>query len=268
MILAEPPPSQGDLHFSLLGFPVRIHPFFWLMTLLLGPFGGKPIYALMWVVAVLICILLHELGHAVVMKFYGYYPSIVLYSFGGLTIPQRGPYSVRRPGPWGDMLIAFAGPASGFILAALLVLGFHNLGGCPFTVFQPSWHDVVPTIDIGNFNLFLFVHFILYICVWWGLVNLLPIYPLDGGLIAQQAFFLKNPQNAMRQSLVLSVAVGGIVTAVTLIQALNQARQVLDQPHGVDVFALLTCFFLPLFFGYLTFTNYETLQSYRIRGGW
>ena len=121
MILAEPSPSQGDLHFSLLGFPVRIHPWFWLVALLLSDLRDEPVHVVLWVVAMLLCILLHELGHAVVMQAYGYRPSIVLYSFGGLAIPHPGRAGVRRPGPWGEMLIAFAGPASGFILAAVLV---------------------------------------------------------------------------------------------------------------------------------------------------
>ena len=91
----------------------------------------------MWVVAVVLCILLHELGHAMVMRTYGYCPSIVLYSFGGLAIPHPGP-RVRRPGPWGEMLIAIAGPASGFILAAVLALGLHYLGGYPLMIFDSS----------------------------------------------------------------------------------------------------------------------------------
>ena len=91
----------------------------------------------MWVVAMLLCILLHELGHAVVMQAYGYRPSIVLYSFGGLAIPHSGRYGVRRPGPWGDMLIAFAGPASGFILAAVLALGLHYLGNSLLARLRP-----------------------------------------------------------------------------------------------------------------------------------
>ena len=34
---------------------------------------------------------------------------------GGLAIPHAGRNSIRRPGPWGQMLISFAGPASGLI---------------------------------------------------------------------------------------------------------------------------------------------------------
>ena len=130
MFFAEPSPSQGDLHFSLLGFPVRIHPWFWIAAIILGSSAREPVLVFLWVVAMLLCILLHELGHALVMRAYGYHPSIVLHSFGGLAIPHAGGYDVRRPGPWGDMLISFAGPASGFILAAALVLPVYYLAIC------------------------------------------------------------------------------------------------------------------------------------------
>ena len=255
MILSEPSPSQGDLHFELLGFPVRIHPLFWLVGFFLGYPLRDPILVVLWVVAMLLCILLHELGHALVMRAYGYGASIVLYSFGGLAIPHPGRYGARRPGPWGDMLIAFAGPASGFVLAAVLTLGLHYLGGYPVDIFRSSWHDVVPVVGLPNKNLFYFVYFILEISVLWGLINLLPIYPLDGGLISQQVFVLTSPRDAVRQSLLLSVIVGGSVAAILLMQALNQ-------PDGVQ----WQDFYPPAFFGYLTYSNYTSLQSYH--GGW
>ena len=253
MILAEPSSSQGDLHFTLLGYPVRIHPLFWLLTLLLSGLGN-PIFVILWVLAVLLCILLHELGHAVVMRAYGYYPSIVLYSFGGLAIPQPGRYGVRRPGPWGDMLIAFAGPASGFILAAVLVLGLHYVGGYPLMIFDSSWRDVVPLVIVPNVYLTLFLHDIFYVTVMWGLVNLLPIYPLDGGQIAQQIFVLTNPQDAIRPSLILSVIIGGLMAVIALMHW-QSTMQWQD-------------FYLVVFFGWLSYSNYTTLQSHQIRGGW
>ena len=257
MFLAEPPTTKGDLHFSLLGYPVRIHPYFWLMAAMMGGLDQPAIYCVLWVAAVLVCILLHELGHAVVMKFYGYYPSIVLYSFGGLAIPHRGAYSVRQPGPWGDMLIAFAGPASGFILAAVLALGLRYVGGYDVTIFEPTWRQFVPTVSIPNHEfLHEFLGNVFYITVWWGLVNLLPIYPLDGGQIAQQVFYLNNPQDAIRPALILSVVVGGLVTGYLVMQ--------MNMKDGMDWRQL----YLPAFFGFLTYSNYARLQSHQIRGGW
>jgi len=237
VILAEPPPSQGDLHFSLLGFPVRIHPMFWLSAILLSNLSEKPIFVLLWVAAMILCILLHELGHAVVMRAYGYRPSIVLYSFGGLAIPHPGRNGVRRPGPLGDMLIAFAGPASGFLLAAVLTLGLY-LGGYQVEIFM----RVVPQVFIPNFILRTFLNSVLEISVMWGLLNLLPIYPLDGGQIAQQIFVMNNPRDALRQSLILSVIVGVIMAVIAFVQ--------------------WDSFFLPVLFLWLTYSNYTALQSY------
>jgi len=237
VILAEPPPSQGDLHFSLLGFPVRIHPMFWLSAILLSNLSAEPIVVLLWVAAMILCILLHELGHAVVMRAYGYRPSIVLYSFGGLAIPHPGRNGVRRPGPLGDMLIAFAGPASGFLLAAVLTLGLY-LGGYQVEIFM----RVVPQVFIPNFILRTFLNSVLEISVMWGLLNLLPIYPLDGGQIAQQIFVMNNPRDALRQSLILSVIVGVIMAVIAFVQ--------------------WDSFFLPVLFLWLTYSNYTALQSY------
>ena len=68
-MLGEPPRTQWDLHFPLFGFPVRVHPFFWAVALLMG-FRSSPrlIDLLLWVAAVFLAILVHELGHAIVMR--------------------------------------------------------------------------------------------------------------------------------------------------------------------------------------------------------
>ncbi len=242
MFLAEPPQSPYDLHFTMLGFPVRVHFLFWFAAAGLGFALGDPIFVALWVVATLLCILLHELGHAVVIQSYGNRASIVLYIFGGLAIPQPGRYNVRRPGPWGEMLIAFAGPASGFLLAAALVLGLHYLGGYPLAFY----FHVVPAILVPNQFLSNFLNSVLQISVMWGLMNLLPVYPLDGGQIAQQVFVLIHPHDAMRQSLILSVIVGGMMCFIAFVQWQD--------------------FMMGLLFLVLTYSNFMTLQSQP--GGW
>ena len=51
MFLGEPPATQADLHFRLFGFPVRVHPYFWVVTLLMGLGGGPadPQKTMIWV---------------------------------------------------------------------------------------------------------------------------------------------------------------------------------------------------------------------------
>jgi len=241
----EPPPSQGDVHFSLLGFPVRINPWFWLTAVCIGGLKVHPIVLLLWIAALLPCIVLHELGHALVMRAYGIDASIVLYSFGGLAIPRSRRYSFRQPGPWGQILISAAGPASGFILAALLVLGLHYVAGFRLA-FPPVFRGVVPAIIIFNHeNLTNYLYFVFQITVLYGLMNLLPVLPLDGGQIALQVFTLFHPSDAMRQALILSVIVSGLMCFVAITQWSDN-------------------FFVAVLFGWLTYSNFTGLQSLRL----
>jgi Zn-dependent protease len=167
-----------------------------------------------------------------------------LYSFGGLTIPHPGPNGARRPGPWGEMLISIAGPASGFILAAVLALGLNYLGGYPVGFVL----RVVPYVVMFDHPILgHLLNFVFLITVLWGLINLLPIYPLDGGQIAQQILVVTYPHDAIRQSLILSVIVGGMMVVIALMKWDD--------------------WLLAVFFVYLTYSNFTMLQSFRGHGG-
>jgi stage IV sporulation protein FB len=243
VLFAEPPRSPGDIHFVLFGIPVRIHPLFWLVAVMFG-LGSKtpPVVTLLWVAALLLAILIHELGHSVVMRTYGYYPSIVLHGFGGLAIPQ-GP---GRAGRWGQVLIAFAGPGAGFLLAAALYLGLRAMAGHGVHAgLVPIFRvPILPAVFIPDHELLeCFLNDIFWISVLWGLINLLPIYPLDGGHIAQEILVWANPRDGIPQSLILSIATAGamVLVAVTQWQSMWTA----------------------IFFGYLAYSSYMTLQAYR-----
>ncbi len=90
VILVEPPRSAWDVHFRLFGVPVRVHPFFWLVTLLIA---ARPQVeaadAIIFVIASFVSILIHELGHAAAIAYYGWRPRITLYSLGGLASYDR-----------------------------------------------------------------------------------------------------------------------------------------------------------------------------------
>ena len=252
-MLAEPPPTQADLCFQLLGFPVR-NPSVVLVggavlgTTLLVAAGDGPVLGRGRAVR----ILLHELGHAVVMRRFGFQPHIVLHGFGGLT--SFGPRSGFGPrlGPWGQILISAAGPATGFLLAAILVTGLRAAGpGVVIEWFGPGESfRVVPQVvqAVGWAKAMDFINIVLQVSVLWGLLNLLPILPLDGGQIAEQIFLLWAPRDAVRQSLVLSLVVAGFLAVVAAMQWHN--------------------WYLALFFGYLAYSNYRTLGFYGGHGRW
>ena len=140
MFSFEPPRTAYDVHFHIAGIPVRVHPFFWLATLILGsnswsangnadPDAGLKL--LIWVGVMFVSILVHELGHSVVMRYFGQTPRIVLHMLGGLAIADTDFLSRRaaRRTPQQQILISLAGPGAGFVLAALTAAWVTALGG-------------------------------------------------------------------------------------------------------------------------------------------
>jgi stage IV sporulation protein FB len=234
VLLGEPPRSPYDLNFSLLGIPVRVHPLFWLVTLMLGYNLGDVPSVLTWIAAVFLSILVHELGHAATMRAYGFRPWITLYGLGGQTAYDQGyAFRAKRSGTLDQVLISAAGPAAGFLLAAGLVLG----------LMLADYGHVLLNASVARL-----VHNMLFICIAWGLVNLLPIYPLDGGQIAREILLKISFHNGVRWSLGLSIVAAGAMAAVG--------------------FLLWRDWFVVVLFGYLAYVSYTTLKAYRGRNPW
>jgi len=256
MLLVEPPPSQGDLHFRVFGVPVRIHPWFWIVAVILG-LGGSgpadPLQTLVWVAVMFVSILVHEMGHAFRQRRFGGHPRVTLYGLGGLAACDDCDRSPRS-----QVLISLAGPAAGFLLAAAVVLlvrvsgrqiGFVPAGkevdweslGIQSAVIQPM---ILFRAYFEPFASELANHVVadlLQINILWGLINLLPIYPLDGGRVARELFTLSQPRRGIVQSLWLSIVVAGSMAAFGLLRG-----------------SIFTAFM----FGYLAYANYQTLQAY------
>ena len=248
MLLGEPPRTGGDLNFQLLGIPVRVHPFFWLIAVMLGIRGTEEASDLLiWVLAVFVSVLIHEMGHALTMRAYGISPWVTLYGLGGLA--SYDPTDARRVNWLGQVLISFAGPAAQFLLAAavmglLLLTGYTlelwHIG--PIFFFLPAGDAVVvsgPLTDLLN-NLII-------VSIFWGVLNLIPVYPLDGGQIAREVFVTVSPRNGIVQSLNLSI-VAAVAMAVVGLSWRSP--------------------FMALLFGLLAFGSYQMLQAYRNQRGW
>jgi Zn-dependent protease len=246
VLLGEPPRSGGDLNFQLFGIPVRVHPFFWLIAVMLGIRGTEEVSDLLiWVVAVFVSVLIHELGHALVMRAYGIWPWITLYSFGGLA--SYSPGEARHVGSFGQVLISFAGPGSQFLFVAVLA-AIMKAAGYDVVV----WTDgllplVLPGETVVSWGLTHLLIDLMYVSVAWGVLNLMPVYPLDGGQIAREVFVAASPGNGISMSLILSIVAGAGVAFVALSQG---------------------SIFLGLMFGLLAYGSYTTLQAYRNQRGW
>ena len=257
MLLGEPQPTRADLYFRLLGFPVRIHPFFWVMGVLLGmtPGPDPPLHVLIWVISVFVSILAHELGHAVLQKRYGGHPRITLYGLGGLAACDDCDRSTSA-----QITIALAGPVAGFLLAFAVLVGLALAGCHPQVLFAPTVEELEAFYEQGMARLSfpfsavvweglsqealtLFVADLLMINVLWGVINLLPIYPLDGGQISREICTLGDPRRGIVLSLQISFAFAVLMAGV-----------------GVLVWHSL---FTAVLFGMLAYSSYRTLQAYQ-----
>lgn len=245
MLLFQPPPyTRYDLNFNLAGIPIRVHPLFWVMTLLFGLSSGDPLQLLIWIIAVFVSILIHELGHALAMRLYGQPSQIVLHAMGGLTIPTQ----VRWGGEWAsvslssnqEIFISLAGPLAGFLFAVVVILVGLITGGS-FATTRLFGLIPFPMVLFGNQIANSIVLTFLWVNIFWGLINLLPVFPLDGGNVSRHILVHADPWAGLRKSLWVSVVAGGIVAAFSLI--------------------FMRSVYLALLFGLLAVQSYMTLKG-------
>ena len=179
-------PSLPGLRFRLFGFPVTIGVDFLLISVLLG-FGARPgLLLIEWVVVVAVSILIHELGHAFVLRHYSLRPEIRLWGMGGLTIS-----GFALP-PRKSILVSLAGPGIGIPVAIVVM------------VIRPWLPQVDPIWTIAND--------LVAINLFWGLLNLLPLGGLDGGNVVTNLFVLAMGERGRRPGMIL-VAIASLVIA-------------------------------------------------------
>jgi stage IV sporulation protein FB len=247
LFFQEPSPTHYDLRFSIAGIPVRVHPAFWLITLLFGSASGNLASLLVWIPAVFVSILVHELGHAFAMRRYGRPAHIVLYFGGGLTIPEAVSWGYRQQTDIAltinqEIAVSLAGPAAGFLMAGLVLASVAVAGGSVGITFL---FGLLPyplaQLPASGWLIGLIVGSLLWVNIFWGLINLMPVYPLDGGQVARYVWLKRNPWDGVRRSLWLSVIVGAVAALVGL--------------------ALLNSLYVALLFGLLAFQSYQSLQG-------
>jgi hypothetical protein len=139
-----PDSSRGEWRFRIFGIPVRVHPWFWLTTLIMGA-NQETGAAMIWIAVCFVSILLHELGHVWAYHAFGERGSVVLYGFGGMAIPERDVDRSTRA----QVLISLAGPAAGFCLAGLVGIAAVLAGAKVFFGFRMY---VVPSVGAYLFS--------------------------------------------------------------------------------------------------------------------
>jgi stage IV sporulation protein FB len=246
LLFQVPPPTRYDLNFTLAGFPIRVHPLFWLITLLFGSTGDLLLIPI-WILVIFVSIVVHELGHALAFRRFGLSSQIVLHGMGGLTIPQSTLWGSRWANvalsPNQNIFISVAGPGAGFLLAVLVIVVVLLVGGSVGTTWLLGFIPLPLTalVPFGGRVVNVMVSLLLWVNVFWGLINLLPVYPLDGGNVTRNILIQADPVDGVRKSLWISVITGALIALA-----------------GLLVFRSI---FMALLFGLLAFQSYQSLQG-------
>lgn len=165
------------LRFRLFSIPVSVRPSFLIVAALISfRFSRELPLFFTWIGIVFVSILIHELGHALTARAYGSEVKIELNAIGGLTswtIPAD------QFGPGRRALVAAAGSGVGVIFGGLLWLIAQAAG---------------PFAGLTDF----IVDGLIRVNVVWGLLNWLPIRPLDGGHLLQSLLDKLAPERGER----------------------------------------------------------------------
>lgn len=180
-----------QLELKLGSIPLRIEGRFLLMALLLGLNERDPARLAIWVVIVVVSVVVHELGHALVGKAFGLSPSIALHGMGGATMFEGGRTEMSTAK---SIAISVAGPFAGFLFA-LVLYGIGRAG-------------VHPEHPLARHAASVFF----WVNVAWGIFNLLPMLPLDGGNVLRsvlRAFSRTHGEKIARVvSIVIAAGIG------------------------------------------------------------
>jgi stage IV sporulation protein FB len=266
MLLSEPQTNPYDLRFELFRFPVRVNWLFWVVMAALGYdacLGWHRFFAasnyssnfavilVLWVASCFLTILVHELGHTFAFRYFGIASHIVLYQMGGLAIPGAGLIWARqgtrtRLSHWQQIIISAAGP--GIQLALALFIGLLAvLAGYPVDEFSyvASWfgYKLAPSFVPPNIYLFMLVKFMVSTSIWWALLNLLPILPLDGGNIARHLIGIFGKRDGEYEA----ACVGFLVAIAVAYWSMQREN-----------------WFATIFIASLAYTNFQIIQA---RGG-
>ncbi|PYX80920.1 MAG: peptidase M50 [Acidobacteria bacterium] len=191
---------------KIFGIELRIHLTFFILPLFIwwteyashGKADSGRDFALLGIIFA--CVILHELGHAVVAMRAGVpTKSIILLPIGGVTMlddsrllaeSSTGNVNWQR-----DIRVALAGPAVNILLALISAAVIA---------------DVLPGAQLWTWP-FLHSSNLLRSFVWTNIylaaLNLLPAYPLDGGRVLRALFLRKSdPVHATRRAVIIGQA--------------------------------------------------------------
>ena len=189
---------NGSLQITrLFGIPLRIHWTFaliivWMFWVSLGSdgvFRFDYLLGMLWKVFILFtCVVLHELGHALMARRFGVNTrSILLLPIGGLAMLTRLPEK-----PIQEFLVAIAGPLVNIAIAILgvpllLMVGVEKMSRLFAYAVNPGGNVFI--YDFSQFEVV--VAWIIGLNLILAIFNLIPAFPMDGGRILRSLLAIR-----------------------------------------------------------------------------
>jgi stage IV sporulation protein FB len=192
-------PGLLDISWRMFGTPVRVKIWFWLFMALFGWLMGLVEkdgweFLLVWVACGFISVMVHELGHIIAGRCFGIPGVIILNSMGGGAV---GEYA--RAERWQRIVIAASGPAAGFLFYALFYVLAHPIVSNLASLRQWEPHAFAALSYFAYMNLF------------WNILNLPPILPMDGGMIMKDLIgYVVGARDFVVGSAISVLVAGGI----------------------------------------------------------
>jgi len=184
------------VRFRLGSIPVHVRaPFLFLALLLAASTGQDPRNLAIASAIIFVAVLVHELGHAAVGRAFGLRPQIELHGMGGTTSWIDG----KKVGNARSIAISLAGPFAGFLLYGIVLM----LSRFAFD----------PREDTAAFVL----RWIELVCVGWGIANLVPMLPLDGGNVMRAILDVATKGRGEKPARIVSIGVAGLVLVAAVV---------------------------------------------------
>lgn len=211
------------VRFSIFGIPVEVQPWFWLTLALIGGINdaGTPdglLRLLLFVLAGFISVLVHELGHALTGKRFGAATAITLHAFGGYATFPAGRFTRGQ-----DFLVTAAGPAIQLVLGGI------------FLAILKSDTDFAPMGVV-------FLRALAGISIFWAILNLIPVIPLDGGRLMASILGPRKIVLTLKVSMAIAIAASALMLYFNI---------------GL---------IFPILLGFMAYQNWQELQ-HRRQGG-
>lgn len=185
--------------FRIRGIQLSIHASFLLLLAYVAWEGWQEaawtgaVWSIGCILALFVCVTLHELGHAVAASRFGVkVPRIMLLPIGGMAEMESIP---RRPRE--EIIVALAGPAVNYVIIGVLMIFVRFPHGL-------NWNYI--ELSAAGFG-----RYLVLVNIMMGVFNLLPAFPMDGGrvfraLLAMRFSYLRATQVAVGVGKVVALA--------------------------------------------------------------